>query len=369
MKRTIFLANRAPLSRLSLMVSSIAVAFVAFLGFAPAAQATEGEFEFTFGAGCNAETGVLDYWVTDIANNTPEATEFLITMNGETVESQLLNPGDTMPDVVRPFPLLGLVELFVVDPTGVEAPSQLRTAYYSVFHSCVDPVVTFEEHGGDEVTDPQCVDGEQFEIPAAPIRSYIYSFTGWNSAADGTGTAYEVGSMHDCLGLITIHATWAELTVGLVDPVTQVSVDLDTECSAVEDGSATWTVSQFTNNLDVEARFEILVDGSIVRAVALWNGGILPDFTGDLASDETIEVRVILDGNTATLASATNSCRVNDLIDPVDPVDPVGPAAEELSQVELPNTGTDQPKWPILLLIGVGSALMRISRRPKTSNV
>lgn len=249
MKRTIFLANRAPLSRLSLMVSSIAVAFVAFLGFAPAAQATEGEFEFTFGAGCNAETGVLDYWVTDIANNTPEATEFLITMNGETVESQLLNPGDTMPDVVRPFPLLGLVELFVVDPTGVEAPSQLRTAYYSVFHSCVDPVVTFEEHGGDEVTDPQCVDGEQFEIPAAPTRDG-YTFTSWNSAADGTGTAYEVGSMHDCLGLITIHATWA---------------------------------------------------------------------------------------------------------------------AGELPLVELPATGTSQPKWPILLFIAAGSALLWISRRPRTA--
>ena len=306
---------------------------------------------------------------TDIVNNTSAAIEVLITMDGETVESQLLNPGDSMPDFIRPWPFLGFLEMFAVDPTGAEEPQRHIYGTYSNFYSCVDPVISFEEHGGTEVTDPQCVDGEQFEIPAAPIRSYIYSFTGWNSAADGTGTAYEVGSMHDCLGIITIHATWAELTVGLVDPVTQVSVDLDTECSALEDGSATWTVSQFTNNLDVEARFEILVDGSIVRAVALWNGGILPDFTGDLASDETIEVRVILDGNTATLASATNSCRVNDLIDPVDPVDPVGPAAEELSQVELPNTGTDQPKWPILLLIGVGSALMRISRRPKTSNV
>ena len=187
-------------------------------------------------------------------SNTSEALEVLITLDlnqtdelpGETVVSQLLNPGDTMPDVIRPFPFGGLVELFTVDPTGVEEPFKLATSYYSIFYSCVDPVITFEEHGGTEVTDPQCVDGEQFEIPAAPTREG-YTFTSWNSAADGTGTSYEVGSMHDCLGLITIHATWA---------------------------------------------------------------------------------------------------------------------TEEL---ELPATGTDQPKWPILLLFGVGSALLLASRRPRTA--
>ena len=236
----------------------MAVLGVALVGMcASPAQAEGGNFEYTLDAGCNEETGVLDYMITDIANNTSEALEVLITLDlnqtdelpGETVVSQLLNPGDTMPDVIRPFPFGGLVELFTVDPTGVEAPTQLATAYYSIFHSCVDPVITFEEHGGDEVTDPQCVDGEQFEIPAAPTRDG-YTFTSWNSAADGTGTAYEVGSMHDCLGLITIHATWA---------------------------------------------------------------------------------------------------------------------AGELPLVELPATGTSQPKWPILLFIAAGSALLWISRRPRTA--
>ncbi len=228
----------------------LAVLGVALGGMcASPAQAEGGDFEYTFGAGCNEETGVLDYMITDIANNTSAAVEVVVILDGETVVTQLLNPGDTMPDVIRPFPFLGLVELWLVDPTGVEEDSQQHTAYYSVFHSCVDPVITFEEHGGDEVTDPQCVDGEQFEIPAAPTRDG-YTFTSWNSAADGTGTAYEVGSMHDCLGLITIHATWA---------------------------------------------------------------------------------------------------------------------AEELPLGELPATGTDQPKWPILLLIAAGSSLLWISRRPRTA--
>ncbi len=132
----------------------MAVLGVALVGMcASPAQAEGGNFEYTLDAGCNEETGVLDYMITDIANNTSEALEVLITLDlnqtdelpGETVVSQLLNPGDTMPDVIRPFPFGGLVELFTVDPTGVEEPTQLATAYYSIFHSCTDTTTSEPE--------------------------------------------------------------------------------------------------------------------------------------------------------------------------------------------------------------------------------
>jgi|GEM_PF-2199427 len=189
------------------------MALVAFLGFAPAAQAdfvSPHDFAYTYGAQCGLESGVVEYMFTDITNNTSAAIEFLVTMDGETVGSQVLNPGESMPDFIRPWPFQGFLEMFAVDPTGVKETQRHIYGSYSYFHSCVDPVITFEEHGGSEVTDPQCVDGEQFEIPVAPTRD-DFTFIGWNSAADGTGTAYEVGSMHDCLGLITIHAVWDEL--------------------------------------------------------------------------------------------------------------------------------------------------------------
>ena len=296
MKRTIFLANRAPLSRLSLMVSSIAVALVAFLGFAPAAQAdwvSPHDFEYSYTAACGEESGVVEYMFTDITNNSPAAIEVLITIDGETVESQLLNPGESMPDFIRPWPFLGFLEMFAVDPTGVEEPQRHVYGTYSNFYSCVDPM-------------------------------------------------------------------------------TQVSVDLDTQCSALEDGTATWAVSQFTNTSALEARFEILVDGSIVRAVALWDGGILPDFSGDLARNGTIEVRVILDGNTATLASATNNCPDTDLIvstDPNEPLGPVEPAAEESPEIFLPATGSG---FSILILSALalslaGLGLMTIARFSRRS--
>ena len=235
--------KRVPLNKLSLLASSVAMALVASLGFAPAAQAepnvtneawlSASDFEYTYGGRCGPESGVVEFMLTDIGNNSPHIIEVLITLDldptdelpGETVESQVLNPGESMPDVILPFPFLSVLEVFAADPAGVEANQLMHSAYYNEFHSCVDPVITFEEHGGTEVTDPQCVDGEQFEIPAAPTRDG-YTFAGWNSAADGTGTAYEVGSMHDCLGLITIHATWAESEVAPVEVELPIEVEL-----------------------------------------------------------------------------------------------------------------------------------------------
>ncbi|NDG45309.1 MAG: hypothetical protein EBY36_11520, partial [Gammaproteobacteria bacterium] len=73
--------------------------------------------------------------------------------------------------------------------------------------------VVFEEQGGSEVGDLTCELGGSFTVPAAPTRDG-YTFAGWNSAADGTGTAYTVGSTVDCADL-TIYATW---TQNPVDP-------------------------------------------------------------------------------------------------------------------------------------------------------
>jgi len=75
------------------------------------------------------------------------------------------------------------------------------------------PVVTFEEEGGTEVVDPVCTAGGSFVVPAAPTRDG-FTFAGWNSAADGTGTAYTVGSTVDCADL-TIYATWTQELIEL----------------------------------------------------------------------------------------------------------------------------------------------------------
>ena len=73
--------------------------------------------------------------------------------------------------------------------------------------------VVFEEQGGSEVGDLTCEVGGSFTVSAAPTRDG-YTFAGWNSAADGTGTAYAVGSTVDCADL-TIYAIWAQEVIEL----------------------------------------------------------------------------------------------------------------------------------------------------------
>ena len=53
-----------------------------------------------------------------------------------------------------------------------------------------------------------------FTIPAAPTREG-YTFAGWNSAADGSGTNYVIGQTYDCDDLV-IYALWTQ------DPVDEV---------------------------------------------------------------------------------------------------------------------------------------------------
>ncbi|MCH1489782.1 MAG: InlB B-repeat-containing protein, partial [Ilumatobacteraceae bacterium] len=60
--------------------------------------------------------------------------------------------------------------------------------------------VVFEEQGGSEVGDLTCELGGSFTVPAAPTRDG-YTFAGWNSAADGTGTSYVIGQDYDCADL------------------------------------------------------------------------------------------------------------------------------------------------------------------------
>jgi len=104
------------------------------------------------------------------------------------------------------------------------------------------PVVTFEEEGGTEVDDPVCTAGGSFTVPAAPTRDG-YTFAGWNSAADGTGTAYTVGSTVDCADL-TIYAIWTQNPVD--PPVNPPVVTFEEEGGTEVDDPVCTTGGSFT---------------------------------------------------------------------------------------------------------------------------
>jgi uncharacterized repeat protein (TIGR02543 family) len=74
-------------------------------------------------------------------------------------------------------------------------------------------VVEFDPQGGaGEPADNTCVDGSTVVIPTTQPTRTGYTFTGWNSAPDGTGTTYLANQAIVCSDL-TIYAQWTQDTV------------------------------------------------------------------------------------------------------------------------------------------------------------
>ena len=54
-------------------------------------------------------------------------------------------------------------------------------------------------------------DGDTFEIPANPYTYINYRFSEWNTAADGTGTAYAAGAEITPAAAMTLYAQWVDV--------------------------------------------------------------------------------------------------------------------------------------------------------------
>jgi len=67
--------------------------------------------------------------------------------------------------------------------------------------------VTFNANGGSGSMSPQTADVPTALTPNSFTRTG-YSFSGWNTASDGSGTAYADGSIYDFSADITLFAQW-----------------------------------------------------------------------------------------------------------------------------------------------------------------
>jgi uncharacterized repeat protein (TIGR02543 family) len=71
--------------------------------------------------------------------------------------------------------------------------------------------VTFDKNGGDTEASPKILTVAKpnttvGELPTAPTRSGEYTFIGWNTKADGSGTAFTASTA--VIGSITVYAQW-----------------------------------------------------------------------------------------------------------------------------------------------------------------
>ncbi len=222
-----------------------------------------------------------------------------------------------------------------------------QTASQYGLHSCdvtswtaqweaVNHTWTYDPDNGDPVETYSCPDQVDTTVNAAPTKEG-FDFLRWSVVGEvSTGNA-NPGDVLPCVESMTFTAWWA------ATPDPEPDGDLDGD--GVSDG-------------DEEPGCEFDVDCDL--------DGLTDDLDTD-DNDPDQDGDSILDGaeNAGCITDPDPSCgeTIEETLE-----ENIDTTTTEPESVELPNTGTDQPKWPILLLIGVGSALMRISRRPKTSN-
>ncbi len=88
-------------------------------------------------------------------------------------------------------------------------------------------VLSFDSHGGSAVADINAHTDESVTLPAAPTRAG-YRFAQWNSAADGSGSAYAPGAPFTMPGMdVTLHAIWQVRDVSISKRVSHSLVLMD----------------------------------------------------------------------------------------------------------------------------------------------
>ena len=203
------------------------------------------QLDVTWRGECDASNdGTVNFWVDAFSNTSEYDATFELYVNDVLVESIVVQPGGQTAkvwEIVIPYQAT-----FRIDGTIEGETATIETSG----NGCekMNTVVT-EEQGGTDVDDLTCIDGGQFTVPAAPTRDG-YTFTGWNSAADGTATEYVIGTSYDCAEL-TIYAVWTQdaTTTTTVAPPTTTTVAPQTTTTVAPPTTTTTTVAPPTTTV------------------------------------------------------------------------------------------------------------------------
>lgn len=134
-------------------------------------------------------------------------------------------------------------------------PEELRDAYDGatmtgvyVWAEVSSNVVGFDANGGEgAMASAELEEGESMVVPASGFVRSGFVFAGWNTRADGTGTAYSEGDSLSPQSDLTLYAQWEEEQI-VLDIVDEMRFDLSADGGIT--GSET-VVTSFTNRGNV----------------------------------------------------------------------------------------------------------------------
>jgi uncharacterized repeat protein (TIGR02543 family) len=195
--------------------TTVAADILAAPGGPPAAGECAGSAVIDHGYNV-ADDGSCGFTAPSSVNNSPAIDDYLGTVNyfgGPTYTVPLLaNP--TVSPSPGPDPALGVIPATFDLPTGEAACSNpdergvARSAPCDMggFEIATD-MLTFNSEGGNAVASLSGLDGTTVTLPSAP--SYPgYTFAGWNTEANGSGTNYSAGATYTLSGSVTLYAQW-----------------------------------------------------------------------------------------------------------------------------------------------------------------
>ena len=117
---------------------------------------------------------------------------------------------------------------------GAYATFYGNTTLYAQWEKYADPVITFDKNDGSGTTVSQTVPyGESASLNANSFTRRGYAFSGWNTKADGSGTAYGDGASIRLSSNVTLYAQWQINTYSL-------SFDSNGRTGSMSGGSAAY---------------------------------------------------------------------------------------------------------------------------------
>ena len=210
-----------------------------------------------------------------------------------------------------PYSAATLASTWTADMSGIWVWGTEDESYTLHFEVNLDA----EDDEGDytgAMVDQSCSVGEDLTVPSANFRYYGHSFTGWNTAADGTGTAYAAeevvtGGLSDEAGAtVTLYAQWSSTE----ESYKALEFDID----LVGGQQASFTLPANTSYLVYEYSSSgwVLVSSSSTVTDSEGNessdseeGTATTTYSGTVASNETTTLDYVNEKTTESTASAT----------------------------------------------------------------